>query len=219
MTYVIAIAQRKGGAGKTTLTCQLAAALIEDGFSVFGVDADPQGSFRDWARRRAANDRALASIDCVEASGFAIGAAIRRARGAVDYVLIDTAPMIDSNIRNALRSADLVLTPLQLSPLDLDATMPTARLVGETGRPVMFVVNRAPSRARIADAIRAEIRKHKLPLAEAELGNRAAFSESLANGLGVVETAPSGKAAAEIRALKEEVASRFVRRRSGLRAS
>lgn len=218
MTYVIAIAQRKGGAGKTTLTCQLAAALSEDGCSVAGVDADPQGSFQTWTRRRRAGNHPKHDIECTAASGFGIGTAIRRTRGVADFVLIDTAPSVDSNIRNAVRAADLVLTPLQLSPLDLDATMPTARLVGELGRPVMFVVNRAPARARIADAIRAEIKRNRLPLAEAELGNRAAFSESLADGLGVVETAAPSKAAAEIRALKDEICIRLGRRQ-GRRAS
>mgnify|MGYP002374079782 FL=1 len=55
----VAILNQKGGSGKTTLATNIAHALKLSGESVLLVDADPQGSARDW---NAANEGKLLSV-------------------------------------------------------------------------------------------------------------------------------------------------------------
>ena len=49
---ISAVLNQKGGGGKTTLAVHIAAALARQGSRVRLVDADPQGSARDWAAAR-----------------------------------------------------------------------------------------------------------------------------------------------------------------------
>lgn len=204
MSFVITIAQRKGGAGKTTLACQLTATLLSIGYRVAGIDLDDQGSFSYWVRTRQKRLGEEPRFSFEAPPSYGLATALRRHR-ADDFVIIDTAPLADHTVKRAIREADLVLSPLQLTPLDLDASLPTARLIGEEGRPARFVINRTPPRARIADLIREQIKKNGLPLLDVEFGNRAAFAESIARGAGVVETDPSSIAADEARRLVRAV--------------
>jgi chromosome partitioning protein len=70
---------------------------------------------------------------------------------------------------------------------------------------VLLVLNRVPPRGKMADEMRARLHQDKLPLADASLGNRMAFAASLLDGQGVTESQPSSVAAAEIRALADEI--------------
>ncbi len=206
MAFIITVAQRKGGAGKTTLCCQLTAALAQRGVDVAALDLDDQKSFSNWAATRA---RRLGRLDFSfeTGGGFGLSSSLRRAGAAADIVIVDTPPTIDSDVRRAVSAADLVIAPMQLSPLDLEASIPTARMIGDARKPALFVVNRAPPRARIADRIREKSAECELPVASTELGNRAGYAESLATGRSVVEADRRNPAADEINALTDEISA------------
>ena len=63
---VITIAQRKGGAGKTTLATQFAVTWARRGARVAALDIDPQGSFSAWVdlRRARLRERRSRESDC-----------------------------------------------------------------------------------------------------------------------------------------------------------
>jgi chromosome partitioning protein len=202
---VIAVAQRKGGAGKTMLAAQLAVALAEHGAKVAVLDIDPQGSLTAWGKLRAAAPKATADVTCAAISGWRLAVELDRLRAGNAFVLIDTPPVIDSDARRAIRAAELVLIPLNPSPPDLWAAEGTIKLAAEEKRRVALVFNRAPAASRLRKRLEAEIVARGLTLLDAALGNRAGYSNAFADGLGVTEAGPGTVAAEELRALAAAV--------------
>jgi len=212
MAIVIAVASRKGGAGKSTVAANLAAALAASGQRVGLLDTDPQGTLTRWhAERGAALDRA-AALAFEAPSGWRVPATLDRMR-ELDAVILDTPPHADTDARIAVRAADLVLVPLQPSPADLWAVEGTLELAAAEKRPVALLLNRVPATGRLKEEVAAELRRRRLPLLEASLGNRTQFATAFQKGLGAAEAAPRSQAAEEARALAEAVRGFLDRRR------
>ena len=62
---IIAVAQQKGGAGKTTLAAQLAVTWAEK-YRVALMDIDPQSSLTAWHHLRGENNKPLTPIHLSE---------------------------------------------------------------------------------------------------------------------------------------------------------
>ncbi|CAG4928512.1 unnamed protein product [Acidocella sp. C78] len=169
------------------------------------LDIDPQGTLGAWGRLRAANPRARADLAVESVSGWRLGNALESLRGSCDLVLIDTPPVLDSNARRAIRGADLVLIPLNPTPPDLWAAEGTLTLATEERRPVALMFNRAPAASRLRRRLEAEITARRLQLLDTALGNRAAYANSFADGLGIAETTPATLAGQEIMAAAERL--------------
>ena len=201
---VITIAQQKGGAGKTTLAAQLAVAFAADGKRVAIVDIDPQASLADWHRLRN-GAQVRYPLDMSEVAGYRVSTELSRVKSSYDIVVVDSPPHAETEAKLAIRAADLVLIPVQLSPMDIWATGPTVQLARTAGVPVLLVLNRVPPRANIVQIMRAQLAEKELPVAQATIGNRVAFAESMLEGLTVLESDPRSAAAEEIEALRQEV--------------
>jgi chromosome partitioning protein len=113
---VIAIANPKGGAGKSTLATNLAGWLAHQGHAVMLGDLDRQQSSRQWLALRPAD---VPPIQGWELSG---NGKLRAPKG-VSHVLIDTpAGLHGKKLQAVLQLADILLVPLQASLFDIQAT-------------------------------------------------------------------------------------------------
>lgn len=198
---VITVAQQKGGAGKTTLAANLAAAWAAT-MRVAALDMDPQRSLARWGEIRGGRG----GLSVVECTGWRLSPELDRLRrGGYDVVLVDSPPQVDTDARRAIRAASLVVVPVQPSPPDIWAAEGTLRIAAAEKRPAALVLNRVQAAPRLRETADRELRARGLrPLAEA-LGNRAAHNHAFAEGLGVTEAAPRSAAAAELRALADAI--------------
>jgi chromosome partitioning protein len=203
---IITVAQQKGGAGKTTLAAHLAVAYTAMKKRVVAVDIDPQQSLSRWYElRREWMDGMPAGVLVSAIEGWRARAEVDRVAAGHDVVIIDSPPHAETEARIAIRAADLVVVPVQPSPMDVWATRPTLELAAAEKVPALLVFNRVLPRAKLTEAMEAEVKQLGAKIARARLGNRVAFAAALAEGKAVGESQPRGHAAREIAALAKEI--------------
>lgn len=195
--HVIVVASRKGGSGKTTLAGHLAVQAERAGAGPAALlDSDPQGSLAAWWNARAAR-----SPHFVQTSLEALPDSLKRLReDGTRLLIIDTPPALTTAVDQVVRLSDLVLIPTRPSPHDLRAVGATVALVEHLGKPLIFVVNSAPPRARItADAI--AVLSRYGPLAPSIVHQRVDFASSMIDGRTVMELPGPSRSGEEIAAL------------------
>jgi chromosome partitioning protein len=203
---VITIAQRKGGAGKTTLAAQLAVAWAQSGARVAVLDIDPQGSLAAWVELRRARLGANAiGFAFAALPGWRAASWIEDQARRADLILIDNPPHAETEAQIAVRAAGLVVIPVQPSPLDLWATEATLKMARDERRRPLVVLTRVPPRSGLTDHIAAELARSGARVAATRIGNRIALVRAMMSGLGVVESESASQAAAEITAFADEV--------------
>jgi chromosome partitioning protein len=203
---IFTFAQQKGGAGKTTLAAHLGVAYALAGKSVAMLDIDTQGSLGEWYElREATMGEKGTGLDFRTASGWGARREARSLARDHDIVVVDTPPKSDLELRPAIEAADMVVIPVQPTPVDLWATQPTLAMIARSGAPCVMVLNRVMRRALLTGEIAEAVAGLGHKVAEAQLGNRVAFAACFSEGRTVQETQPSGPAAAEVHDLAIEV--------------
>lgn len=204
-----ALVNQKGGTGKTTLGIALACELHRRGERVLLVDTDPQGTARTFAAIAAEAGHEGPTVAAM-GPGLHRPDQLPRIAEGFGQVVIDCPPGTGQVQRSALVVADVALLPVGPSPAEVWALAETIPVVEEarTIRPDLraaLVINRRDPRTALGRAVRESLATAGLPILAAEVGLRVAFAEALAAGLGPTVYAPGSEAAAEVRALADEV--------------
>ncbi len=203
---ILAVVNQKGGAGKTTIALNLAAAMSAQGKRVLVIDADPQQTAQDWAAVREGPTP-------FQVIGLAKPVLHRDLPGMTadyDSIVIDGAPRNYEVARSAIAAADVVLIPVQPSGADFWASRETVTLVKEMHsfketQKSVFVVSRKVGRSVLSREITEALAEFGLPILTASTTQRVIYADAMTAGRTVIEQQPEGPAADEIRAILAEL--------------
>lgn len=218
---IIAICQRKGGSGKTTLSISLACELQSRGLSTLIVDADPQGTATDWrgAADETIEDQLPSVLALAKDTLHRKGQLDRIAQG-FDYVLIDCPPALGAITRSALMACDVALLPTRPNAADIWSLDSMIELVHEaqsfnerlTGGWVVLT-QKPPRRSKGAELGAehlASLSDSKgIELFSSSMANRVTYPNSMLNGSAPNFYEPKGKAAEEVIAITNELLKRI----------
>jgi chromosome partitioning protein len=203
--HIVAVASQKGGSGKTTIAGHIAvdAEISGDG-PVALIDTDPQGSLAAWWNARKSETPIFARVDINDLERH-LG--ILRSAG-IKLVVIDTPPAISASISAVIKVSHLIVIPSRPSPHDLRAVGATVDLVEAAGKPMLFIVNAATAKTRIAADAAVALSQHGT-VAPVTLHQRTDFASSMIDGRTVGEIDSQSKSAKEVAGLWQYVHTRL----------
>ena len=181
----VVFAGTKGGSGRTTLSFALAVEAARE-YGVLLADLDPQQSMADLWRRRQDIDNPML-VEHVKTVANAVSK-LQRSGYARDLFVVDTPGSNMTVIREAISAANVVVLPVQPSPIDLLAQQAVVDLVDDLGKAdrALFVLNRIDPRNDLGKEARRWLEKHhSLPVFE--VAQRTAYVRAAVAGVAAGE--------------------------------
>jgi len=199
---VVAVVGLKGGAGKSTLSANLAGVFAESGHSVTLLDMDPQASIGGLVR----------GSDRISVLGYGAQAELHAQQGDITewlaaqlpadgLAILDTPPTLSRIARAAISVATRVIAPTRLGQQDLDALLSTMEMA-----PGALIIINGMTRARLHRDSVAALRAHfGRAVASQEIAQSITIEEAMAAGLPVVAYRKKSALAGAFRALGGEI--------------
>lgn len=210
---IIAVANQKGGSGKTTVSMQMAGAIARRGNKVLVVDADPQGTATRWAASAEDEHPFPASVIGLSAASAKVHREVKKFIDDYDYIVIDCPPAADSPVpQSALLIADLVLVPIIPSPLDMWAAVGIRQVIANVsdlneGLKARLVLNQCQPNTTLAQETLEVLPEFGIELAKAQLRHRQVYRQSAVFGQTVHDF--GGKASSAIKEVENLITEVF----------
>lgn len=171
MTVIVAVANLKGGVGKTTTSVLLAETLADRYGAALLVDSDPQSSAMAWSDAAAETGRPLRSL-VVSLPTRDLARRIPQLNTAGNPVVIDTPPGNLTIVEGAAAAADVVLIPFQPTLMDLDRIHSSLEVATGAGRPAALLLSRVRANTKAAQSAREALESADLPILDAVIPQR-----------------------------------------------
>ena len=234
MCKVIAIANQKGGVGKTTTTSSLGIGLAKQGKRVLVIDADAQGSLTaslgftepDYGILKHEEGIDLMPGN-IELSGLEVSLVnvmsreimlrsyVERLKDGYDYILIDCMPSLGMITINAFACADSILIPVQAAYLPVKGLEQLIKTIGKVKRQInpkleiegilLTMVDNRTNYARDITALLIETYGSRVRIFENSIPMSVRAAETSAEGISIYEHDPKGKVAGAYQSLTKEV--------------
>ena len=211
----IGIVTIKGGSGKTTTAAHLAVAASAAGVRpVMVVDTDkglehPQQSLTEWYRERVETLGDANRVELRDVAPRRLAAELGKMRAVAGVVIVDTPGRVDDDVRAVIKAVDLVVIPVQPSPMDIRAARHTLAMVKAAGRPFVFVLTQADRRNGLLEEAENTLRPHGD--VAGVVTRRVGYARSMVGGLTIqeVERAPRNTGGLEVAGVWASIARRL----------
>lgn len=216
---VIAFANPKGGAGKTTTALLLATELANKGASVTIIDADPERWISQWGKLPGKPESVTIIGDVTEDS---VVDAIDAAAGAAQFVIVDLEGTASLMVANAIGMADLVVIPIQGSSMDAKGGAKTIRLIRNQEKMARRKIEHAVVLTRTGAAVTSralrnvteQLQAGGIDIFQTAIVERAAYRDLMdfggtLSGLNPLQTSNLDKAIANAREFAGEVVAKL----------
>lgn len=209
---IITVFNQKGGAGKSTISMQLAGAAQRRGFRSMVIDMDPQGTSSRWAVAGPEGSTFPATVISLAAMEGKMHREVKNHIDGFDLIVIDCPPAIQSAApSSALLVSDLALIPVIPSPADMWAAVAAKKLVENAqvtnevliARVVPSLVNNARSLSKEVMSVMADDKD--IPMTKSRIRSLAAFQECLLLGETVHAVRRAKDAIEDVESLTSEV--------------
>ena len=213
---IVAVANTKGGVGKTTLALSLAIERAIAGRDVWFVDGDSQATGQTAITLRAEAEIGPIVASSLYPHGAALRTQVQHQARRFDDVIIDAGGRDSAALRAALVLSDIVLVPFQPRSYDVWALDDMAKLIDEAlavrgAVKAVAVMNCADPGDRSADNREAALavgRLEQFTYHPIPIRRRKAFAHAAGWGLSVRESKPvDTKALGELEALVDSIFS------------
>ena len=179
---IITVANRKGGAGKSTCAAHIALEAVRAGFKTILIDLDPQKTIETWWAKRQDDNPYL--IDANAGNMHAIIQSLSDKK--FDLCIIDTPGDTSDQATLGMSIADLVVIPSKPTGPDLSAIGRTISMVKEQQKPYIFILTQAISRT--TSALQAAFVLSEFgAVAPTTITNRVCYAHAMSSGISAAE--------------------------------